>query len=111
MNREEILAKSRNENENVLDERSKVIQTKANSISQGVGMILCIVMGAIGYALTLKPDILWCCTAILWGMFACERIVCAVKEKNVAQWVLAGVLIAGFIAVLAAYILVLLNRI
>lgn len=109
MNKEEILAKSREENKNVLDERDRAIQTKANSISQGVGMILCVVMGAIGFALTQTADFLWCALAIHWGMFACERIVCAVKSKSAGQWVLASIITLGFLAGVVVYVLCLLN--
>ncbi len=109
MNREEILEKSRNENRNVLDERDKSIQTKANSISQGVGMILCIVLGLVGFFLTKSADCLWCATAICWGMFACERIVCAIRSKIAGQWVFAGIITAGFVAVLVVYILQLID--
>ena len=108
MNKEEILEKSREE-KNVLDERDRAIQTKANSISQGVGMILCIVMGAIGFGITQTADFLWCALSILWGMFACERIVCAIKSKSAGQWVLASIITLGFLAAVVVYVLCLLN--
>lgn len=107
MNREEILAKSQKENHNKLDERSRNIQTKANSISQGVGMILSILTGAIGMGMRGDAAFLWCVLTIYLGMFAAERVVCAVKEKSVGQWVLASVLTVVALAALVGYVLVL----
>lgn len=107
MNREEILAKSQKENHNKLDERSKNIQTKANSISQGVGMILCILTGAIALGIRKDAAFLWCVLTIFWGMFAAERIVCAVKEKTAGQWVLAAIITLGSVAAFVIYFLTL----
>lgn len=104
MNKDEILTKSRNENKNVLDEREKAVQTKSNSISQGVGMILCILIGAIGLGLTGHVSILAGCTSIFWGMFAAERVAYAVKLRSIGHWVLAGVLIVGFVAMFILFI-------
>lgn len=109
MNREEILAQSQKENHNQLDERSKAIQTQANSISQGVGMALCILLGAIGLGMRRDAAFLWCVLSIYWGMFATERLVCAVKEKTAGQWVLAAIITAGAVASTVVYILALLN--
>ena len=110
MNREEILARSQQENKGKLDERDQAIQTKANSISQGMGFVLCPVMGLLGFSLSGRLDSLFCAMTILWGMFAVERIVCAARAKNsVGQWVLAGIITAVFIAALVAYVLVLLD--
>ena len=109
MNREQILAKSQQENKNQLDERSQNIQTKANSLSQGVGMVMCVIMGLLGYCLSGNPDFPWCCTSIFWGMFAVERIVCAVKEKTIGHWVGASFLVLGTVAVTVCYVLCLLD--
>lgn len=105
MDRDEILAKSRRENENVLDERERATQTKANSVSQGVGMILSILIGAIGMGLTGMASMLWASTTIYWGMFAAERVVVAIKLRSKGQWVFASVLVAGFIAIFSVFII------
>ena len=105
MNRDEILAKSRQENKNVLDEREQAAQTKANSISQGFGMILCIFIGAIGMGLTGMACMLWASLAIYWGMFAAERVVCAIKLRSKGHWVLAGVTVAGFAAIFIVFVI------
>ena len=99
MNREEILAKSRKENHAKLDERDQSIQTKANSISQGVGLVLCIVLGELAHAVT--HDSLFSCLtiALYMGMYAAERISCAVMGKSRGLWVFAG--IATFIAIVS----------
>lgn len=105
MNRDEILAKSRSENRGVLDERERAAQTKANSISQGVGMILCILIGAIGMGLTGSVSILWACTSIYWGMFAAERVAVAIKLRSKGQWVFAGVLVVCFVAIFIIFVI------
>lgn len=66
---------------------------------------MCIIMAALGIGLTGKPAFGWCCVAIYWGMFAVERIVCAVKEKTVGQWVLASMISLGAVAAIVVYIL------
>lgn len=104
LNRDDILAKSRNENKNVLDEREKAVQTKANSISQGIGLILCIVIGAIGMGLTGAVSILWACTTIYWGMFAAERVAVAIKLRSKGQWIFAGVFVVGFVVLFAVFV-------
>lgn len=109
MNREEILAKSQKENHHQLDERSKAIQTQANSISQGVGMVLCILLGAIGLGMRRDAAFLWCVLSVYWGMFSAERLVCAAKEKTVGHWVLAAIITAGAAASFVVYILALLG--
>ena len=107
MNREEILAKSQKENQYQMDERSKSIETRASSISQGVGMILCILVGAIALGIRKDAAFLWCVLTIYWGMFAAERLVCAAKEKTAGQWVLAAVITVGAVAAMVVYILTL----
>lgn len=104
MNRDEILARSRDENKNVLDEREKAVQTKANSISQGVGMILCILVGAIGFGLTGMSYILWAVTSIYWGMFAAERVAVAIKLRGKGHWIFAGAFVVGFVVIVAVFV-------
>lgn len=108
MNREEILAMSQQENENKPDERCVAIQTKANSIGQGAGMVMCILMSMLGIFITWNPVFGWCGSAIYMGMFAVERIVCAAKEKTVGQWALASVITLGAVAAIVAYVSTLL---
>lgn len=105
MNRYEILERSRNENKNVLDEREKAAQTKANSISQGVGMILCILIGIIGFGLTGMSCILWAVTAIYWGMFAAERVAVAIKLRSKGHWIFAGAFVVGFVVIFAVFVI------
>lgn len=104
MNREEILAKSRHENKNVLDEREMAAQTKANSISQGVGLILCIVIGAVGMGLTGMVSMLWAATAIYWGMFAAEQVALAIRLRSMGRGVFGGILTVGFIALFTVFV-------
>ena len=111
MNREEILAKSQKENQYQMDERSKSIETRASSISQGVGMALCILLGAVSHAVTHDMLFMDLALSLYLGMFAAERIACAVMEKSKAQWVLAGVITAGAVAALVVYVLTLFKLI
>lgn len=105
MDKEEILAKSRNENKNVMDEREKAAQTKANSISQGVGLILCLLIGFIGLVFTGSASIISGCSAIYCGMFTAERIAFAVKLRSKGQWVFAGISIAVFVGVFSLFLI------
>lgn len=111
MNREEILAKSQKENKNQLDERSKSIQTKANSISQGVGMVMCILLGAIGMGARRDHAFLFLALALYWCMFAAERLACAAMEKNKGQWILAAVITVGAVGGVVAYFLALFDAV
>lgn len=105
MDRDEILARSRSENKNVMDEREKDAQTKANSVSQGVGMILCILIGAIGMGLTGMVCTLWASTSIYTGMFAAERIAVAIRLRSKGLWLLAGIATTAFLAVFVVFII------
>ena len=93
MNREEILAKSRHENKNVMDERGKAIQTKANSISQGMGLILCLIVGFVGVLLSGYVCIIAACSAIYFGMFASERVYFALKHRGTIHWFFVGMFV------------------
>lgn len=105
MNREEILAKSQKENKNKLDERSAKIQTKANSISQGVGMVMCVLLGAIAYTVSHDYKFMMLAMAVYMSMFASERISCAVMERTRGQWVFAGIVTVVAIGAVAVFLL------
>ncbi|MBQ8556566.1 MAG: hypothetical protein IJ438_11945 [Clostridia bacterium] len=105
MNREEILARSQKENHNKLDERSKNIQTKANSISQGAGMVMCVLLGAIAHAVTHDIKYMNLAMSLYLSMFAAERICCAVMEKNRGQWVFAGIVTTVAVATIITFLL------
>lgn len=107
MNREEILAKSQKENHNKLDERSQNIQTRANSISQGVGMAVCILLGSIAYAVTHDIKFMNLAMSVYLSMFAAERISCAVLEKSRGQWVFAGIVTIAAAATIITFLLTL----
>lgn len=109
MNREEILARSQKENRNKPDERSRAIQVKAKSISQIVGLALCVVVGPIGIAIRRDSAFLWCALAIYWGMVAAERLACAARENTRGQWIGAGAITVCAVAAVIIYILALLG--
>lgn len=91
MNREEILTRSQEENKYQMDERGKSIETRASSISQGVGMVLCILLGAIAHAVTHDIQFMNLALSLFMSMFAAERIACAVLAKTRGQWIFAGI--------------------
>ena len=105
MNREEILAKSQQENRNKLDERNQSIETKSNSIAQSVGMLLCIVLGAIAYAVTHDIQFMNLAMSLFLWMFAIERISCAIMSKSRGQWVFAGIVTVAAIAEVTVFLL------
>lgn len=105
MNREEILAKSQQENRNKLDERNQSIETKSNSIAQSVGMLLCIVLGAIAYAVTHDIQFMNLAMSLFMWMFATERISCAIMSKSRGQWVFAGIVTVAAIAEVTVFLL------
>ncbi|MBE5803187.1 MAG: hypothetical protein E7316_01575 [Clostridiales bacterium] len=109
MNREEILALSQKENKNKPDERSRAIQTKAKSISQIVGLALCVILGPVGIAIKRDSAFLWCALAIYWGMVAAERLAYAAREKTKWQWVGAGAITVCAMGSMVIYILALLG--
>ena len=109
MNREEILEKSRHENKNVMDERGEAIQTKANSISQGMGLIMCLLVGFIGLLLTGHVSMIAACSAIYGGMFASERVYFAAKYRGAGPWVLAGFTAVFFIGMFVFFIISCVN--
>ena len=109
MNREEILAKSRHENKNVMDERGQAIQTKANSISQGMGLILCLIVGFVGVLLSGYVCIIAACSAIYFGMFASERVYFALKHRGTIHWILAGFTVVFFVGMFVFFVISCVN--
>ena len=105
MYREEILARSQEENKYQLDERSKSIETRASSISQGVGMVLCILLGAVTYAVTHDMLFMDLALSLYLGTFAAERIACAVMAKTRSQWIFAGIITVIAAATVTVFLL------
>ena len=105
MNREEILARSQKENQYQMDERSKSIETRASSISQGVGMALCILLGAVAHAVTHDIKYMDLALSLYLSMFAAERIACAVMAKTRGQWIFASIVTVIAAATVTVFLL------
>ena len=80
MNKDEILAKSRNENRNG-DEMVQQVKLRTASISRAVGFCLC-VFGVFVDSIFLKIGLLGLvCWTVYWGMLAAEEWVIYVGLK------------------------------
>ena len=105
MNREEILPRSQEENKGKMDERSQSIETRANSIAQCVGMLMCVVLDAIAHAVTHDIQFMNLAMSLFLCMFATERISCAIMTKSRGQWVFAGIITVVAIAEVTVFLL------
>ena len=85
MNRDEILAKSREENKTA-DERVKSIQTKAGAISSAVGLALCCIIAFLEGIWGDSCILFYGCFSIYWGITAAKGLVLAFATKNKAGW-------------------------
>ena len=91
MNREEILARSREENAHKPDEREQAIEQKSKSAAQIAGLIICLVYGVVGFLISDRADSLLCGIAIYNVTLAYEWIVKAVTSRNdTRKWLLAA---------------------
>jgi hypothetical protein len=98
MNKEEILAKSRNDNKSA-DERQILLQQKAQAISGGVGLALCCIIALLEGIFGDSVILFYGCFSIYWGITAANSIVLAVMTKNKYGWfsVVNAILFIGFI--------------
>lgn len=98
MNKEEILAKSRNDNKSA-DERQILLQQKAQAISGGVGLALCCIIALLEGIFGDSVILFYGCFSIYWGITVANSIVLAVMTKNKYGWfsVVNAILFIGFI--------------
>jgi hypothetical protein len=98
MNKEEILAKSRNDNKSA-DERQILLQQKAQAISGGAGLALCCIIALLEGIFGDSVILFYGCFSIYWGITAANSIVLAVMTKNKYGWfsVVNAILFIGFI--------------
>lgn len=81
MNREEILAKSRSENEKE-DEMEKMVKLKAASISRSVGFVLCSVIALLDAIFGDFRFIAPVCWLVYWGMQSTEEWILWAQLKK-----------------------------
>lgn len=67
MNKEDILAKSRAENQGT-DEYEKMVQDRAGKLSAQVGMVVCCIVAAANVAVTERPNNV--CWVIYFSIYA-----------------------------------------
>jgi hypothetical protein len=100
MNKEEILAKSRNDNKSA-DERQILLQQKAQAISGGVGLALCCIIALLEGVFGNSTVLFYGCFSIYWGIKATNSIVLTITAKskyNRAVCILDVILFIGFTA-------------
>ena len=107
MTREEILEKSRKENQTG-DEREQATVLRGGSIAKAVGLALCMLMVFLGDVLGADPAAGLGAFAIYWGMYGTDRAYrwWKLREKS-DLWLTIGSC-AFFIAFVAAYLHVVL---
>ncbi len=99
MNKDEILAKSREENKNA-DERQLALRQKAQAISGAVGIALCFIIALLEGVFGDSVILFYGCFSIYWGMTAANGIALAVATKKKFAWfsLLNAVFFAVFMA-------------
>lgn len=103
MNRDEILAKSRNENKGA-DEMAKQVKLKAASVSRAVGFFLCCIGALVANLLDLSIVVALVCWMVYWGMLAAEGWVLAAGLKTRWGWLGALANTIFFVAFTALFI-------
>ncbi|MBO5090705.1 MAG: hypothetical protein J6C27_07350 [Clostridia bacterium] len=96
MNKDEILAKSREENKSA-DERQKHLQQKAGTIASAVGMALCCIVAFLEGIFGDSVILFYGCFSIYWGITASNGLVLAIFEKKKLGWLGAIVNVIFFI--------------
>ena len=108
MTREEILEKSRRENES-MDEREQAVMLRSSSIAKAVGLALCMLVVLVSDILGADPSASLSSFAIYWGMQGTDRVYRWWKLRNRADlfWSIGSF---GFtLAFIVAYLHVVLN--
>ena len=110
MTREEILEKSRKENQSG-DEREQRVIAQGGSIAKAVGLALCMLMVFLGDVLGADPAAGLGAFGIYWGMYGTDRAYRWWKLRERSDLLLSIGSIAFFIAFAAAYLHVVLKGI
>lgn len=81
MTREEILEKSRKENQ-PSDEREQQIKIKSGFAAKLAGMAICLIVCLIAKLLGCPQSVMFAVVTVVWGMFAAEHWYLAVCLKK-----------------------------
>ena len=82
VNKEDILALSRKENDGKCDERESFIVSKASKISQAVGGLICVLLAFLTGFVVDKPEIALCSWLVYFAMSATEHWILYSKLKK-----------------------------
>lgn len=104
MDKEEILAKSREENEQS-DERQKFLLQKAQAVSSAVGMALCCIVALLEMLLSDSSILFYGCFSIYWGINATEKLVFSLSAKKKQGWLRTAINLLLFVAFMTKLIL------
>ena len=104
MDKEEILARSREEN-NPSDERQKSLLQKAQAVSGAVGMTLCCIIALLEMLLSDSNLLFYGCFSIYWGINATEKLVYALSAKKKQGWIRTTINLLLFVAFMTKLIL------
>ena len=108
MNKDEILAKSRNAYKGE-DEMTKQVKLKAASISRAVGLLLCVI-GAVVDGIFLENGLIGLsCWTVYWGMHTVEGWVMVADLKTKYGWIGAAFNSLLFVLFAVALVIRVLN--
>lgn len=108
MTREEILAKSRNDNK-AMDEMEHHVMVQSGNIAKAVGLALCMIIVFLTDTFGGDPTASFGAFAIYWGMYGTDRAYRWWKLRNKSDlWFSIGSF-AFFIAMAAVYVSFLLK--
>ena len=108
MTKDEILAKSRKENEG-MDEMEQNVIVRSGSIAKAAGLALCMIIVFLSDTFGGDPTASLGAFAIYWGMYGTDRVYRWWKLRERSDLVLAIGSFAFFIAMAVAYLSVLLK--
>lgn len=107
--KEEILAKSREENTG-MDEREQQVMLQSHSASNLAGLVLCILIHLIN-RITGGPEVIrYAAWTILWGMLAAALWTNFLKLKNRKSWIVPVLYTVSFLLNGAAFLAGSLNH-
>ena len=96
MNREDILQKSREENEGFQDERERAAFADAGKAGMQAGGIVCFALVIIGRAVLHIPEISMGALTVYFAMFGCSSLTLyrVLESKRHLLWGIAGLAIS-----------------
>ncbi len=111
MKKEEILAKSRKENENSLDEREQQVKMKNDSIAKTVGVVICaVIVFAENHFFSNPPIAAFAAFSIYFSMNATENLLGWKKLKNKTNLLFGILSLVAFITFFAGLFVLLVKE-